>query len=150
MIRGLRNGRSYSLSDSPRNSQPLQESRGGAPKQAPMLTVFDMDGVLFRMEEPLPGAAEAVRRLRARGGIVRFLTNNSSKSRREYVEKLARFDIPAAPDEIMTSAYATALLFQEEGAIGRSVYVVGENGVREELAAVGMRIVEYGEETLID
>lgn len=115
-----------------------------------MLYVFDMDGVLWTMDDPIPGAAACLARLRARGDTVFFLTNNSSKSRTDYVEKLARFDISAATDEIMTSAFATAQMFREEGMVGRSVYVVGETGLREELAAVGMKMVEYGEETPID
>jgi phosphoglycolate/pyridoxal phosphate phosphatase family enzyme len=104
--------------------------------------VFDMDGVLFRMDDPLPGAAEAVQRLRSRGERVFFLTNNSSKSRDEYVTKLARFDIPSSPDEIVTSAYATALLFAESGQVGKGVFVVGEAGLKRELSEGGMRIVE--------
>lgn len=106
------------------------------------VNVFDMDGVLFRMDDPLPGAADAVRRVRSRGERVFFLTNNSSKSRDEYVSKLARFDIPSTPDEIITSAYATALMFQETGQSGKSVFVVGEAGLKRELEDAGMRIVE--------
>src|SRR5438067_2465500 len=104
-----------------------------------------MDGVLFRMDDPLPGAAEAVRRVRERGDLVRFLTNNSSKSRDDYVRKLAGFDIASSTDEIMTSAYATALLFAELGQIGKRVYVVGEQGLARELEDGGMRIVEAAE-----
>jgi phosphoglycolate/pyridoxal phosphate phosphatase family enzyme len=115
-----------------------------------MLYVFDMDGVLFRMDDPLPGAAEAVRRLHEHGDAVFYLTNNSSKTRADYVEKLARFDIHATPDEVMTSAYATGRLFIEWGAAGRSVYVVGEHGIREELASAGMKIVDYREDAPID
>ncbi len=106
------------------------------------INVFDMDGVLFRMDDPLPGASEAVRKLRERGEGVYFLTNNSSKSRHEYVAKLARFGIPSTPDEIMTSAYATAQMFAETGETGKGVFVVGEQGLKQELAAGGMRIVE--------
>lgn len=110
------------------------------------VNVFDMDGVLFRMDDPLPGAAKAVRRLRERGERVFFLTNNSSKSRDEYVAKLARFDIPSTPDEIMTSAYATSLMFRETGQSGKSVYVVGEAGLKRELQNADMVIVEDIEE----
>jgi HAD superfamily hydrolase (TIGR01457 family) len=106
------------------------------------VNVFDMDGVLFRMDDPLPHAAEAVRRVRARGERVFFLTNNSSKSRDDYVAKLAQFDIPSTPDEIMTSAYATALMFRETGQEGKGVFVVGEAGLKRELQEGGMRIVE--------
>jgi 4-nitrophenyl phosphatase len=115
-----------------------------------MLYVFDMDGVLFRMDDPLPAAAETVARLQARGDAVYYLTNNSSKSRADYVEKLARFDIHAREVDIMTSAYALGKLFVSLGASGKTVYAVGEQGLKDELLAVGMRLVEYGEEERID
>jgi phosphoglycolate/pyridoxal phosphate phosphatase family enzyme len=115
-----------------------------------MLYVFDMDGVLFRMDDPLPGASEAVHRLMNRGDTVYYLTNNSSKSRADYVRKLARFDIPADEDHVMTSAYATAQFFIESGAVGKSVYVVGEQGLRDELSAVGMNVVDYTDDARID
>lgn len=115
-----------------------------------MLYVFDMDGVLFRMDEPLPFATETVARLQARGDAVYYLTNNSSKSRTDYVEKLSRFSIRATEDQVMTSAYALGKYFQANRAVGRSVYVVGEQGLKDELAAVGMRLVEYDEKEQID
>ncbi|MER3466589.1 MAG: HAD family hydrolase, partial [Armatimonadota bacterium] len=39
------------------------------------LYIFDMDGVLFRGDTPVPGARETLDRLRSRGAVVRFLTN---------------------------------------------------------------------------
>jgi phosphoglycolate/pyridoxal phosphate phosphatase family enzyme len=115
-----------------------------------MLYVFDMDGVLFRMDDPLPGAAETISRLKSRGDLVYYLTNNSSKSRADYVQKLSQFSIPATEDQIMTSAYALGRLFMERNASGASVYVVGEQGLRDELTQVGMRIVDYEAEIRID
>jgi 4-nitrophenyl phosphatase len=115
-----------------------------------MLYVFDMDGVLFRMDDPIPGASEAVRRILSRGDQIFYLTNNSSKSRNEYVQKLARFDIPATIEQVMTSAYATGRMFIDQGLVGKSVYVVGESGLRAEMEAAGMRVVDYGEDTPVD
>ena len=62
-----------------------------------MLYVFDMDGVLFRMDDPLPFAAETIARLKSEGHAVYYLTNNSSKSRTDYVDKLARFAATLLP-----------------------------------------------------
>ncbi len=112
--------------------------------------VFDMDGVLFRMDEPVPGAARAVARLRESGEAIYFLTNNSSKTRADYVAKLHRLGFAADIGEVMTSSYATGRLLQEWGAVGRSVYVVGEYGITEELAAAGMNVVPYGDDVPID
>ena len=112
--------------------------------------VFDMDGVLFRMDDPLPYAAETINMLHERGDLIYYLTNNSSKSRLDYVEKLARFDIHTDVAHVITSAWATGQLMIERGEIGKTVYVVGEQGLRHELTAVGMKVVDYSEEQHID
>ncbi len=112
--------------------------------------VFDLDGVIYRMDERIPYAVEAVNQLQQRDAMVYFLTNNSSKSRADYVEKLAHFEIHVGENAIMTSAYALGQLFVERGDVGKSVYVIGESGLKNELDAVGMRVVEYSEDQPID
>jgi phosphoglycolate/pyridoxal phosphate phosphatase family enzyme len=107
--------------------------------------VFDLDGVLYRMDEPVPGAQETIERLKADGTRVYYLTNNSSKTRADYACKLATFGIPATEDEFMTSAYALGQWFVERGEIGKSVYVIGEEGLKNELMAAGMKVIEYSE-----
>jgi 4-nitrophenyl phosphatase len=54
--------------------------------------------------------------------------------------------IPVSIDEIMTSSYATALYFAERGAIGKTVYRIGEEGMARELASAGMRVITDQEE----
>lgn len=111
--------------------------------------VLDMDGVLYRMDEPLPGGPEAVERLHSRGIAVFYLTNNSTKTRTEYVNKLKSLGIDSTEDQIMTSAFATAQWLREAGAVSKNVYVVGEQGLKAELEAAGLRVVEYSAETPI-
>jgi HAD superfamily hydrolase (TIGR01458 family) len=69
---------------------------------------FDLDGVLYESDAPVPGAAGAVAAVRAAGLPVRFVTNTTSISRRLIAEKLQRFGIPARPDELFTPAGAAA------------------------------------------
>jgi 4-nitrophenyl phosphatase len=100
--------------------------------------VFDLDGVLYLGDTPIPYAAEAVNRLRDASKQVYFLTNNSGRTRADYTQKLAEvngLDIPE--NTIFTSAYATALYLKQRGAAGRSVFVIGEPGLAAELAASG-------------
>ncbi len=115
-----------------------------------MLYVFDMDGVLFRMNDPLPFAAETIARLKYEGHSVYYLTNNSSKSRADYVTKLAGFGIETSEDCVMTSAFATGKLFQQRREIGKKVFVVGEVGLKTELSSVGMVVEEYDPNTEFD
>ena len=104
--------------------------------------VFDLDGVIYRGDEPQPSAVETVHRLRSAGKQVYFLTNNSTQTRLMYAHKLTRMGIPTDPAFVMTSSCATALWFVENDAVGSSAYVVGEVGVSEELDGVDVRVVE--------
>ncbi|MDI6828864.1 MAG: phosphoglycolate/pyridoxal phosphate family phosphatase [Armatimonadota bacterium] len=104
--------------------------------------IFDLDGVIYRGEQLLPGVAETIETLRRFGHQVLFFTNNSTKTRAQYVAKLERMGIQANEEQIMTSGYATALYFRENGAQGESVYLIGEPGLRQVLVEAGMRIVE--------
>lgn len=109
----------------------------------PTVYVFDLDGVLYLGETAIPHAADAVRRLQDSGKAVYFLTNNSGRTRADYVEKLARVNALVVPESsIFTSAYATALYLKARGAAGKSVFVIGEPGLAQELAESGaMRTV---------
>ncbi len=81
--------------------------------------LFDMDGVLYNSEEPIPGAAEALAWLRRRQVPHLFVTNTTSRSRDVLRDKLARFGIPASPTQIMTPCEAAAdwLRSRNEGGV---------------------------------
>ncbi len=110
-----------------------------------MLYVLDMDGVIWTMDDPVPGAPEAINRLLNRGDKVCYLTNNSSKTRSDYVNKLAKFGIRAIDADIMTSAHAAALSLAEHGAAGKLAYVIGEQGLISELTSVGIAVANERE-----
>lgn len=107
--------------------------------------VFDLDGVVYRGEQPLPGAVDTIQNLRQLGHQVRFFTNNSTQTRTTYANKLSRMGIDVDEAHIMTSSYATALYLTEIGAGGGSVLIVGEEGIEVEMKAIGMRIVKKPE-----
>jgi HAD superfamily hydrolase (TIGR01457 family) len=102
--------------------------------------LLDLDGVLYRWPEPIPGSSEAVERLRAAGKGVAFVTNNSSRTPEQVVERLASVGVRAEPGEIVTSALATAALLRERCVA--SAFVIGEDGLRTALTAAGVRLVE--------
>lgn len=106
-----------------------------------MTYVFDLDGVIYRGTEPQPHSRETLQALRDNGHTVRFYTNNSAHSRASYSARLQSMGIAARADEIMTSSYATALYLVEQGATGKTVYPIGEQGITDELEAVGMRVI---------
>ncbi|HJP83276.1 MAG TPA: HAD-IIA family hydrolase [Fimbriimonadaceae bacterium] len=100
------------------------------------LYIFDLDGTLFRGDEPIPGAIEAVERVRKAGKGVRYLTNNSSQTRGSYVDKLTRLGFKAHPEEIYSSAIGTAAYLHRERV--KKVFIVGESGLAQTLGDVGI------------
>jgi 4-nitrophenyl phosphatase len=72
--------------------------------------IFDLDGVIWRGNMPVPGAVESVARLRAAGKRCFYCTNNSRKAPADFVAALASMGIEAEEDEIMTSSSATRFI----------------------------------------
>ncbi len=112
----------------------------------PRVYVFDLDGVLYRGADAVPFAVETVARLRSRTdpypASLYFLTNNSSQTRANYVEKLSRLGMPCTESEVVTSASATAAYLVAEGNIsGKTALAVGGVGIADELTRVGMCVV---------
>jgi len=101
--------------------------------------LLDLDGVLYRWPEPIPGAAEAVAALRKAGKRIAFVTNNSSRTPAQVVERLASVEVDAKPEEVVTSALATATILAERG-IGFA-FVIGEDGLLEALTEAGIAVV---------
>ncbi len=93
---------------------------------------IDMDGTLYREGTPIDGAAEAVRWLRENGITPLFFTNNATRHREDYVDRLAACGIEADRTEIITSGYLTATHLAATAPDNR-VHVVGEDGLRDEL-----------------
>ena len=106
-----------------------------------MLWVFDLDGVVWLAGQAIPGSPEAVDRLRSRGHRVAFVTNNSTPTVAEYVDRLAAAGIEVAPDELATSSQAAATLLEP----GSRAAVVGGGGVREALTSRGIELVASGD-----
>jgi 4-nitrophenyl phosphatase len=101
---------------------------------------LDLDGVLWRGAMPIPGAADAVARLRARVERVVFLTNNAGPTIAEHLAKLERIGVVTDPEDLLTSAQAAATMLQP----GSTALACAGPGVAEALAARGVRIVEAG------
>ena len=70
--------------------------------------LFDMDGVLYNSEEPIPGARETLAWVRGNKIPHLFVTNTTSRGRDALAAKLGRFGIPASSSEIMTPCEAAA------------------------------------------
>jgi glycerol 3-phosphatase-2 len=101
--------------------------------------LLDLDGVVWLAGVPIPGAVDAIARLRAAGARVVFVTNNSSSTVGDQEARLASIGIPATGD-VVTSAMAAAGLV----APGERALVCGGPGVEEALLARGAIPVREG------
>ncbi|HEV2778645.1 MAG TPA: HAD-IIA family hydrolase [Actinophytocola sp.] len=103
--------------------------------------LFDLDGTVYRGEQAVPGAAEAVGAVRDNPTTVRFITNNASRSPRQVADHLVALGVPTEPDEVSTSAQAAAAMLAERLAPGATVLVVGADSLADEVRLVGLRPV---------
>jgi len=110
------------------------------------LVIFDLDGVVYLIDKPIPGAAEAVDRLRGEGTAVAYATNNASRRAADVAELLTGMGVTAAPDEVLTSAGASAAVLAERLPAGAPVLVVGADALRAEVRDAGLTPVTTLEE----
>ena len=109
--------------------------------------VMDMDGVLWRGDEALPGLVEWFEWLREGDFPYALATNNSSKTQADYVNKLARMGVADVPEErIITSSVATAAYLGGRYPAGTRVFVLGMNGLRVALDGAGFDLAEDADE----
>ncbi|HZQ56418.1 MAG TPA: HAD-IIA family hydrolase [Acidimicrobiales bacterium] len=100
--------------------------------------MLDLDGVVWLSDRPIPGSPEAVRRLREHGERVVVVTNNSSLTVAQYLDKLQRLGVPTAAEDLITSAQVAAGLV----AGGSRALVVGGDGIHEALRQRGVEVVD--------
>jgi 4-nitrophenyl phosphatase len=109
------------------------------------IVIFDMDGVLYRGAEVLPYARESLERLRRAGWDVFFATNNSTATRLDYLRLLQQLGLGGDIDHIVTSGYATAHYLERRRPKPKDVLVIGADGLREEIRAVGIAVRDADE-----
>jgi NagD protein len=114
----------------------------------PEAYLIDMDGVLIRGNQAIPGAPAFIERLRGAGAPFLVLTNNSFFTPRDHQARLQAlgFNIPVA--SIFTSALATAHFLHQQRP-GGSAYVVGETGLITALHNVGYILTEHAPEYVV-
>jgi len=103
--------------------------------------LIDMDGVIYRGGQLIPGAAEFIAQLQHRGTPFTFLTNNSQRTRRDVATRLERMGIDVDEDHVFTCAMATARFLAEQLPEG-TAYVIGEGGLLQALHQNGYSIVD--------
>jgi 4-nitrophenyl phosphatase len=106
-----------------------------------MLLLVDLDGVVYRGAEPVPGVPALLAERASRGDEVVYVTNNSMWYRTEYVTRLAAMGAPVDADRIVSSPRATALYLRDHEPSVRRVLAVGAGGLERELRDAGFEVM---------
>lgn len=103
--------------------------------------LIDMDGVIYRGSQLIPGADRFIAELLANNIPFLFLTNNSQRTRRDVATKLQRLGIEVGEEHVFTCAMATARFLAQQKPSG-TAYVIGEGGLLTALHRNGYAIVD--------
>ena len=112
----------------------LQQSNGNSLKET-KLFFFDMDGTLYLGDNIIDGARDFVQAIKEKNKKTIFLSNNSSKNRKDYFAKLNKMGFECRIDDIFTSLNATILKLKSENV--RKIYPLGTPSFEEELLENG-------------
>lgn len=115
--------------------------------------LFDCDGVLWLGDHLLPHVPETLSMLKEAGKTVIFVTNNSTKSRDDYLHKFEKLGIPGiTKDEVFGSSYASAVYIDKILQLpkDKKVWVLGEEGIEKELNELGYVTIGANDPSLIE
>ena len=110
------------------------------------LFLLDMDGTIYNENSIFEGTLDFLSQIEKNGGRYIFITNNSSKSVKDYVEKVNRMGITADASHFYTSSQATAFYLQENYP-GQTVFCMGTRSLVAELEQNGIRVVTKPEDS---
>jgi len=102
--------------------------------------LLDLDGTVYHDDNPLPGAPEAVDRVRERDLSVCFFSNNPLHGSAEYVERLQSLGVDARPGEATSSAVVTRGYVDDHHA-GDDVFVIGSQSIRERIDSCAADVI---------
>ena len=104
--------------------------------------LIDLDGVVWIGREPVPGSAETLRTLIARGKRVAFVTNNPARPPAAYAERLRELGVEVGPEQVVTAGMAAASLAAAAAGPDGSAFVIGRAPLKELVAAAGLTVLE--------
>lgn len=104
--------------------------------------IADLDGVVYRGDNPIPDAVEAFDRWARAGLSYGFVTNNSTRSAEDVALKLGRMGVRVEPKQIVTSASAAAELMGSRWPQGTPVYVIGAPSLTTAIETAGFEITD--------
>ncbi|KAK2988140.1 hypothetical protein RJ640_017472 [Escallonia rubra] len=102
--------------------------------------IFDCDGVIWKGDSLIDGVPQTLDMLRSKGKRLIFVTNNSTKSRKQYGKKFETLGLSVTEEEIFASSFAAAAYLKSiDFPKDKKVYVIGEDGILKELELAGFQ-----------
>lgn len=101
--------------------------------------LIDLDGTMYRGNEPIDSAVRFVQKLATKNIPYLFVTNNSSQTPEVVVSKLMKMNVPVTTDQVMTSSLATAEYIRDQNETAKC-FVIGETGLYTALENAGLKI----------
>lgn len=112
------------------------------------LFLFDIDGTLAVEEDLYDGTLALLEHIEKTGGKSCFITNNSTKSTQDYVEKFRRWGIETQPEQFVTAGYMTTRHLKTHYS-GKKIFVVGTRSFVTELGRQGIHVTETPDEDTV-
>ena len=103
--------------------------------------VLDMDGVVWKADEPIGNLPEIFAKIRARRLKFIFATNNGTKTPEEYQRRLAVMGVEIDVSQVVTSALGVAFMLAEKYPPGTKIFMIGEDGIRRALQEKGFELL---------
>jgi 4-nitrophenyl phosphatase len=111
--------------------------------------ILDMDGVLWRDNEPIGNLPYVFDRMKSLGLGITLATNNATKTTAEYIDKLKGFGVHLDPWQIVNSSEAAGYLLKEKFPQGGSLYVVGETSLKQVLSGYGFVVTDRADADIV-
>lgn len=108
---------------------------------------FDLDGTVYVGNTLIPGVVESIKWLKENNKIVRFISNNSSKSNTEYLQKLNTLGLDCNSEDIKLSTDSVIYYLKEKGI--NKVYVLGTKSLQKQIIDAGFEICSHSPELIV-
>lgn len=102
--------------------------------------IFDLDGVVYRGSKPIKSAVKKINELLKNNYKIAFLTNNSTKSQKEFSQKIIKCGVDIKPEFVITTSVATANFISKKYKKGDNIYVIGSKALKNEIKLKKFRI----------
>lgn len=100
--------------------------------------LFDLDGTMYRGNEPIPSAIDFVHTLYEKGIPYLFISNNSTATPNTVSERLQKMGVKVTPSQVITSGEAAVHYISQRDKKEKTVYVIGESGLKSLLLEAGL------------